>query len=211
MQKYPITEEIACIQRGDLTPETLGLTLAEAKDLLANVQANMVKEQTTEYVEQQCRCPLCGETRGEKGHHDIVFRSLFGKMEIPSPRLYACSCQPQEKKSFSPLAEHLPERTAPELLYLQTKWASLMSYGLTVEHLEEVLPIQVNVATAFRKMHTVAERVESELGDEQHNLKRNTNIILIQEALGHKSLTTTEKYTHFLREMMDEQLTKNAL
>ena len=143
----PITEEIACIQRGDLAPETLGLTLAEAKELLANVQANMVKEQTTEYVEQQRRCPLCEKVRGKKDHHDMVFRSLFGKMEIPSPRLYTCSCQPQEKKSFSPLAERLPERTTPELLYLQTKWASLMSYGLTVEYLEEVLPIRANVAT----------------------------------------------------------------
>ena len=164
----PITDEVTCIQRGNLTPETLGLTLAEAKGLLANVQANMVKEQTAEYIEQQRRCPLCGEPRGEKGYHDILFRSLFGKMEIPSPRLYTCSCQPQEKKSFSPLAECLPERIAPELLYLQTKWASLMSYGLTVEHLEEVLPIQANVSTVFRKMHTVAERIESELGDEQH-------------------------------------------
>ena len=164
----PITEEIACIQRGDLAPETLGLTLAEAKELLANVQANMVKEQTTEYVEQQRRCPLCEKVRGKKDHHDMVFRSLFGKMEIPSPRLYTCSCQPQEKKSFSPLAERLPERTTPELLYLQTKWASLMSYGLTVEYLEEVLPIRANVATVFRKMHTVAERIESEFGDEQH-------------------------------------------
>ena len=163
-----ITDEVACIQRGDLTPEMLGLTLAEAKDLLANVQDSIVKEQTAEYIEQQRCCPLCGEMRGEKGQHDIVFRSLFGKMEIPSPRLYTCSCQPQEKKSFSPLAERLPERTAPELLYLQTKWASLMSYGLTIEHLEEVLPIQANVATVFRKMHTVAERIESELGDEQH-------------------------------------------
>lgn len=53
----PVTKEVACIQRGDLTPETLGLTLAEAKELLANVQANMVKEQTMEYVEQQRRCP----------------------------------------------------------------------------------------------------------------------------------------------------------
>ena len=38
----PVTEEIACIQREDLAPETLGLTLAEAKDLLANVQASMI-------------------------------------------------------------------------------------------------------------------------------------------------------------------------
>lgn len=164
----PITDEVACIQRGDLAPETLGMTLAEAKGLLANIQASMVREQTAEYVEQQRRCPLCGKMRGEKGRHDIVFRSLFGKMEIPSPRLYTCSCQPQEKKSFSPLAERLPERTAPELLYLQTKWASLMSYGLTIERLEEVLPIHVNVATVSRNIQAMAERIENELGEEQH-------------------------------------------
>jgi hypothetical protein len=164
----PVTEEVACIQREDLAPETLGLTLDEAKDLLANVQANMVREQIEEYIEQQRRCPLCGKVRGQKGHKDIVFRTLFGKMEIPSPRLYTCSCQSQEKKSFSPLAERLPERTAPELLYLQTKWASLMSYGLTIERLEEVLPIHVNVATVSRNIQAMAERIESELGDEQH-------------------------------------------
>ena len=143
------------------------MTLAEAKALLANVQASMVKEQTTEYIERQRPCPQCGQGRSEKGQHTIVFRSLFGKLRLPSPRLYTCSCQPQEKQSFSPLAERLPERTAPELLYLQTKWASLMSYGLTIDHLEEVLPIQANVATVFRNTQAMAERIESELGDEQ--------------------------------------------
>jgi hypothetical protein len=37
----PVTEEVACIQREDLAQETLGLTLDEAKELLANVQAKM--------------------------------------------------------------------------------------------------------------------------------------------------------------------------
>ena len=163
----PVTEEIACIQREDVTPETLGMTLAEAKDLLAQVQASMVQEQTREYIEQQRPCPHCGKVRSQKGRHTIVFRSLFGELSLPSPRLYACSCQPQDTQSFSPLAQRLPDRTAPEWLYLQTKWASLMSYGLTVEHLEEVLPIQANVATVFRNTQAMAERIENELGDEQ--------------------------------------------
>lgn len=163
----PVTEEVACIQRGDLTPETLGMTLAEAKDLLAHVQASIVKKQAAEYIEQQRPCPHCGKVRSEKGQHTIVFRTLFGKLRVPSPRLYTCACYPQEKQSFSPVAERLPERTAPELVYLQTKWASLMSYGVTVDHLEEVLPIQANVATVFRNTQAMAERIESELGDEQ--------------------------------------------
>lgn len=44
-----------------------------------------------------------------------------------------------------------------------------------------------------------------------HNLKKGTSIIVVQRALGHKSLTTTQKYTHLLKEMMDEQLTKSIL
>ena len=44
-----------------------------------------------------------------------------------------------------------------------------------------------------------------------HTLRKGTNIIVVQEALGHKSLTTTQKYLHFLREMMEKQMTKNAL
>ena len=44
-----------------------------------------------------------------------------------------------------------------------------------------------------------------------HSLKNDTNIIVVQEALGHSSLTTTQKYTHFLQEIMDKQLTQNAL
>jgi hypothetical protein len=35
----------------------------------------------------------------------------------------------------------LAERTSPELAYLETKFAALVSYGLTIKLLEEVLPI----------------------------------------------------------------------
>jgi hypothetical protein len=65
------------------------------------------------------------------------------------------------------LASQLPERTTPELTYLQTKWASLVSYGLTVDLLEEVLPLQVNPRTIRRQVHQVAEKMEAELDDEQ--------------------------------------------
>jgi hypothetical protein len=35
----------------------------------------------------------------------------------------------------------LPKKTTPELLYLQTKWAALASYGMTVKMFEDVLPV----------------------------------------------------------------------
>ena len=160
----PVVEEIVCLCRGDLLPETLGLTLEEGKEMLAKIQERMVTHQASQYLEQQRSCPVCGHRRGNKDGRKIVWRSLFGKLHIDSPRLYTCPCQAQTKQSFSPLAELLQERTAPELRYLQSKWASLVSYGFTVDLLEEVLPIQTNVATVFLNLHQVAERLEGELG-----------------------------------------------
>jgi hypothetical protein len=165
--KPPIIEEVACLCRGDLRPETLGLTLAEGKALLARIQETLVAQQATEYVEQQRPCPVCGRRRGTKATHTIVYRTLFGKLHLASPHLYTCRCGQPASRSFSPLAELLPERTAPELLYLQSKWATLLSYGLTVDLLAEVLPMQTNVATVLRNLQQVAEHLEHELGDEQ--------------------------------------------
>ena len=163
----PIIEEVACLCRDDLRPETLGLTLDEGKELLARIQETMVTQQAADYVEEQRACPHCGKRRGNKGKHELVYRSLFGKLQIISPRLYTCTCQPQESRSFSPLAELLPERTAPEFLYLQSKWVSLVSYGLTVDLLEEVLPLHTNISTVIYQTHAVANRLEEELGEEQ--------------------------------------------
>ena len=163
----PTVEEVACLCRGDLLPESLGLTLEEGKQLLANIQKTMITHQASEYIEQQRNCPDCGKRRGQKGKHELVYRSLFGKLWILSPRLYHCPCRFEKNRSFSPLAAHLPERTAPELHYLQSKWASLMSYGLTVDLLAEVLPMQTNPQTILLKTHEVAERIENELGNEE--------------------------------------------
>jgi hypothetical protein len=70
---------------------------------------------------------------------------------------------------MSPLAERLPERTPSELLYLEAKFAALMSYGVTVALVADVLPRdqELNVATVFRDVQKVAERIENELGEER--------------------------------------------
>lgn len=162
-----IVEEVGCLQRGDLLPETLGMTLDEGKQLLANVQRCLVQQQVKVYIAQQRRCTDCGRQRTRKDQKAITMRTVFGQLRLESPRFYTCSCQREPEQSFSPLAQKLPERTTPELKYLQTKWASLMSYGLAVDVLEEVLPIQANTKTIRRQVHQVAEQMETELGEEQ--------------------------------------------
>lgn len=71
-------EPIACLQRGTLTPEELGMNLSEAKELMHSVQETMVRCQTAEFVKQQSVCPHCGKKRSLKGNHEIVYRTLFG-------------------------------------------------------------------------------------------------------------------------------------
>jgi hypothetical protein len=162
-------EEIARLERGQLRPEELGMTLAEAKGLMHGMQQTLVTEQIEEYVAQFKTCPHCGVKRTRKGQHPIVYRTLSGKLNLISPRLYDCSCQNQDRHSSSPLAQMLPTHCAPELLYLETKFASLVSYGLSVKLLTEVLPIadEINYTSLHRQLHCVAERIEGELGEEQ--------------------------------------------
>jgi hypothetical protein len=62
-------------------------------------------------------------------------------VKLKSTQLYRCPCDGEGPQSFSPLAERLPERTSPELAYLESKFAALVFYGLTVELLREALLI----------------------------------------------------------------------
>lgn len=67
------------------------------------------------------------------------------------------------------MTELFTERTAPELLYLESKWASLVSYGLTADLLKDVLPIgtTANASTLRNHLHKVARRCDADLGGEQ--------------------------------------------
>ncbi len=165
-----VVHEVTKLERRSLRPETLGLTLSEAKELLREVQRAMVTHQTIGYVTQQIPCSKCGKIQSRKGKHQIVLRTLFGKLRLDSPRLYHCGCcSTEDYRSFSPLAELLTERTAPELAYLENKFAAMISYGLTVELLAEVLPTggDINVAGVYRNLQGLAERMEAELGEEK--------------------------------------------
>ena len=164
-----VSQEVAHLDRGTLRPETLGLTLAEARSILAGIEQTVVEQQAAEFMAQQRTCSHCGHERSCKGRHHIVFRTPFGKLRLESPRLYHCQCESDERTSFSPLAELLQERSSPELLYLETKFAALVSYGLTVELLQEVLPIDQELSTTAirQRVSQTAQRLDDELGEEQ--------------------------------------------
>ncbi|MGH9455268.1 MAG: ISKra4 family transposase, partial [Terriglobia bacterium] len=164
------TQEVACLQRESLKPEEAGLKLEEGKTVLHGIQEAMVRQQVAAFLNEQRCCPHCGKNRPLNGKNSVVYRTLFGKLKLESTRFYPCHCEEGARRSFSPLAELLKERTAPELLYLETKWASLLPFGVTIDLLDEVLPIGHEISTSVisRNLHHVGQRAEAELGEERY-------------------------------------------
>ncbi|GAB5493959.1 MAG: hypothetical protein Phog2KO_41740 [Phototrophicaceae bacterium] len=159
--------EIATLEREDLTNSSLGLSLTEAKTLLLQLQHEIVRHQVDEFINDVRACS-CGKDHKFKGHHHISYRTLFGKIKVSSPRFYTC-CDPDvEHNSFSPLTRKITDRTSPELLYLESKWASLMSYGMTSELLNDLLPISSNSTTVYNHTQKIAQRLEDEVEQEEH-------------------------------------------
>jgi hypothetical protein len=152
-----------------LAPDTLGLTIEDSKSLLKNIQTECVDQQVKHYIGNHKNCNLCHKKLKLKSQNSLVYRTLFGKFKLPNPRFYICSCDSDNKnKSFSLLSSVLTERSSPELLYLQAKWASLVSYGMTSTILEDILPMRANISSIFHTTHKVAKRLDAAISEEKY-------------------------------------------
>src|SRR5215471_9066051 len=149
--------------------EHLGLTLAESKHLLSTLQRHLLHQQITTFLDTRSTCPDCGTPLKLKARGSRSFRTLFGTFTFSSPRLEHCDCKRRKTASFRPLSALLTESVAPELLYMEAKWSSLVSYGLSLDALQDFLPIDLSLDVKTVRSDTlkVAQRLEAALGDEQ--------------------------------------------
>ena len=125
--------------------EHLGLTLAEAKQVLSTLQRHVLQHQIDTFLDTCSACADCGALLKRKAHASRSFRTLFGTCKLSSPRLYHYGCRRHKTTSFRPLSALLTESSAPELLLMETKWSSLVSYGMTVDALTDFLPLDVTL------------------------------------------------------------------
>src|SRR4051812_4023563 len=121
--------EVARIERDEQAGlAELGLQLAEAKQLTAALQAQIVPAQVAVVGERRRWCGACGRGLASKGHYGAKFRSLFGDVPVRVRRLLVCPCHgPGEPKSFAAL--DLGAGPAPELAYVTAKFAALAPFG----------------------------------------------------------------------------------
>jgi hypothetical protein len=161
--------DVITLTKNNQRIEHLGLSLAESKQLLSTLQHHLLQQQVTTFLTAHSTCPDCGTPLKLKARGSRLFRTLFGTFTFSSPRLEHCDCKRRKTASFRPLSALLTESVAPELLYMEAKWSSLVSYGLSLDALQDFLPLdlRLDVKTVRYDTLKVAKRLEAELGDEQ--------------------------------------------
>lgn len=164
--------EVLTVAKEQLVMETLGLTLAEGKALLSAVQACVVEAQATAYLAQHRACATCGTPHRSKEPRRSTVNTVFGPVAVPNPRWHRCACQQPGSQTFRPTAQWLTGHTSPDLLYLETKWASLIPYAKVVDLLQDVLPVAetLNPETVRQHLHATATKMEQALGEEKDDL-----------------------------------------
>ena len=161
---------VAELERAELALQTFGMSVAEGKAILHGVQDFIAGQQVTEDLKRKRVCPTCGQRYHSKEAGTHTVKTVFGEVEVPNPRWERCSCQSEGPRTFRPTTAWLQgARTSPEMVYLETQWASLIPFEKVVDLLKEVLPVAeaTNSQTVREHLHAVAERIEQELGEER--------------------------------------------
>jgi len=144
------------------SPETLGLSLAEAKEVLAGLQRELVQAQTEEYCQSRRRCPRCGAQRPLKDRRPRHLRSLFGVVEVHAPRFIPCRCSETRREILSPVGEIMPDRCTPEYERTVVEMGAMLPYRRARSLLEEIFPLgePPTVETIRRRTLRVGARLE---------------------------------------------------
>ena len=119
-QEETVTDVIT-LNKNNQRIEHLGLTLAEAKQLLSTLQHHLLQQHMDTFLGPCSTCADCGALLTVKAHASRSFRTLFGTCKLDSPRLEHCDCTRHKTSSFRPLSALLTESVAPELLYIEAK------------------------------------------------------------------------------------------
>ena len=161
--------DVIDFERHELAMETLGLDLKESKAILHGVQDFMTARQVAEDLDRRRKCPGCGQRYHSKSSGTTTVHTLFGLVAVPNPRWSRCACQTNGPNTFRPTSAWLTGNTSPELLYLETRWASLIPFAKVADLLKEVLPVapSTNHETVREHLQATAERMEQELGEER--------------------------------------------
>src|SRR5271155_1216158 len=141
---------------GDIA--NLGLTLPEAKQLLASVQRAVVSGQADSHGLQRPCCPACSGKCHLKDWRGHRIGTLFGEVTVRPPRFRCTACNRIETSVGWPSRC----RSTPELDLLQAHLSALMTYRVAADVLQHLLPIDAGRSLETLRHHTL--RIGEQLG-----------------------------------------------
>src|SRR4051812_32144259 len=129
----------------------LGLTLAEAKLLLAQLQQQLVAEQANTHATSRPDCSSCGRTCQVKDWQPHRIGTLFGEVRLKLPRFLCAGC------GCGVTGVSWPSRcrSTPELDHLQARLSALMPYRVAADLLQHLLPIDAGRSPKTLRSHTL--------------------------------------------------------
>ena len=156
------TEVMRIARPDDLTDlATLGLTLAESKQLLAGVQQELVAAQARLHAARRPACRSCSTTCRVKDYRQHAIATLFGRVAVRLPRYCCVGCGVTGAGLGWP--SHI--RSTPELDRLRAQLAALMPYRTAAEVLGQVFPVDAGADPETLRRHTfkIAEALPAQV------------------------------------------------
>jgi hypothetical protein len=129
----------------------LGLTLAEGKQLLAQVQQEVVAAQANNHTMPRPDCHSCGRRCHAKDWRPHRIATLFGEVRMRLPRFLCAGCGRTDTGVSWP--SHC--RSPPELDQLQARLFALMTYRVAAEVLTHLLPLDAGKSPETLRSHTL--------------------------------------------------------
>jgi len=129
----------------------VGLTLAEAKLLLAGVQREIVAAQATSHAVRRPECPRCDGVCRVKDYRDHAVSTLFGQVTLRLPRFRCAACGGIEAGVGWP--SHC--RSTPELDRLRAHLSALMTYRTAADVLGQMFPVDAGTHHETLRRHTL--------------------------------------------------------
>jgi hypothetical protein len=141
---------------GDIA--SLGLTLPEAKQLLASVQRAVGSAQADSHGLRRPCCSACNRKchlKDWRGHH---IATLFGAVTVPLPRFRCTACN----RIATSVGWPSRCRATPELDQLRAHLSALMTYRVASGVLQHLLPMDAGLSPETLRNHTL--RIGAQIG-----------------------------------------------
>jgi hypothetical protein len=129
----------------------LGLSLAEAKELLAAIQREVVAAQARGHAVRRPTCRSCDGACHVKDYRQHRIATLFGQVTVRQPRFRCIACSGIDGGVDWPSYC----RSTPELDRLQAHLSALMTYRTAADVLEQMFPIDAGKDHETLRRHTL--------------------------------------------------------